>query len=235
MKNVLRNALLVAASFAATPALATDFSAVTSFTGMNGNGNFYYGSTDGSIAASTLFDTTGGCVFGPGSTCMHSATANLPQASTGGSYPTVSIPGDAIVLHPGNSSSLSVFSAFVAPVAQTYQYTIDLQSVGIDTTNGIGYTFFVDDKGALTFGNRATLTTYGAATTITGTGAFAQGDVFGVIIDDNGVYYGDSTALKFNVSAVPEPATWAMMLLGFGMVGFGLRRRSKQAVRVSFG
>ena len=27
------------------------------------------------------------------------------------------------------------------------------------------------------------------------------------------------------ITAVPEPATWAMMLLGFGMVGFGLRRR----------
>ncbi len=25
---------------------------------------------------------------------------------------------------------------------------------------------------------------------------------------------------------VPEPATWAMMLLGFGLVGFGLRRRN---------
>lgn len=27
-------------------------------------------------------------------------------------------------------------------------------------------------------------------------------------------------------AAVPEPATWAMMLAGFGMVGFGMRRRA---------
>ncbi|MBL0000449.1 MAG: PEP-CTERM sorting domain-containing protein [Sphingomonadales bacterium] len=27
-------------------------------------------------------------------------------------------------------------------------------------------------------------------------------------------------------SAVPEPATWAMMLLGFGFAGMMLRRRS---------
>jgi hypothetical protein len=26
-------------------------------------------------------------------------------------------------------------------------------------------------------------------------------------------------------SAVPEPATWAMMLLGFGAIGFSMRRR----------
>ncbi|MFD1788149.1 cistern family PEP-CTERM protein [Sphingomonas floccifaciens] len=27
-------------------------------------------------------------------------------------------------------------------------------------------------------------------------------------------------------SAVPEPATWAMMMLGFGVVGYGMRRRT---------
>jgi len=34
--------------------------------------------------------------------------------------------------------------------------------------------------------------------------------------------------------AVPEPATWAMMLVGFGTVGFALRRR-KARTAVSFG
>lgn len=34
--------------------------------------------------------------------------------------------------------------------------------------------------------------------------------------------------------AVPEPATWAMMMLGFGIVGSSIRRRRQQAVRVSF-
>lgn len=35
-------------------------------------------------------------------------------------------------------------------------------------------------------------------------------------------------------SAVPEPATWVMMLVGFGMVGFSLRSRRKQTVRVTY-
>jgi hypothetical protein len=34
--------------------------------------------------------------------------------------------------------------------------------------------------------------------------------------------------LTFTPSAVPEPATWAMMVGGFGLVGFGLRRRRGQ-------
>lgn len=38
-----------------------------------------------------------------------------------------------------------------------------------------------------------------------------------------------------NVQAVPEPATWGMMMLGMGMVGFGLRRRAgKVSTRVTF-
>ena len=55
----------------------------------------------------------------------------------------------------------------------------------------------------------------------------------------------DSQAVSFNmdsatnafeidnisISAVPEPATWAMMLLGFGAIGMGMRRQRKTAVR----
>lgn len=37
-----------------------------------------------------------------------------------------------------------------------------------------------------------------------------------------------------STSAVPEPATWAMMLAGFGAVGFALRRRAKVRTAVSF-
>lgn len=47
----------------------------------------------------------------------------------------------------------------------------------------------------------------------------------------NGSYGGNAT---FIPSAVPEPATWAMMLFGFGAVGFGMRRRKKDQVRVRF-
>lgn len=39
---------------------------------------------------------------------------------------------------------------------------------------------------------------------------------------------------NFTVNAVPEPATWAMMLLGFGAIGFGMRRRRSDTVRVRF-
>jgi hypothetical protein len=33
------------------------------------------------------------------------------------------------------------------------------------------------------------------------------------------------------VSGVPEPSTWAMMILGFGLVGFMLRNGRRQGAK----
>ena len=41
-------------------------------------------------------------------------------------------------------------------------------------------------------------------------------------------------ALTSASGAVPEPATWAMMLLGFGAIGFAVRRRHAVKTSVSF-
>jgi len=46
--------------------------------------------------------------------------------------------------------------------------------------------------------------------------------------------FGGSLAFAPAVSAVPEPATWAMMIIGFGAVGVAMRRRRRDHVRVSF-
>ena len=45
---------------------------------------------------------------------------------------------------------------------------------------------------------------------------------------------GTATGVVPPPSGVPEPATWAMMMLGFGAMGFALRRRQKVSARVRF-
>ncbi|QYE33639.1 PEPxxWA-CTERM sorting domain-containing protein (plasmid) [Polymorphobacter megasporae] len=47
------------------------------------------------------------------------------------------------------------------------------------------------------------------------------------------LYDGDEGAsYSFNAvtAAVPEPATWAMMIIGFGVVGLGMRHRSTRSI-----
>ena len=48
---------------------------------------------------------------------------------------------------------------------------------------------------------------------------YVNGNVVGS--SHNGSYVGN-----LNIAAVPEPATWGMMLIGFGAIGWQLRRRS---------
>lgn len=61
-----------------------------------------------------------------------------------------------------------------------------------------------------------------------------DGDYFTkVVFDATGAGVADLRQLRisgFTPGAVPEPATWAMMLLGFGIVGGAMRRRRKVGV-----
>ncbi|UZK67796.1 PEPxxWA-CTERM sorting domain-containing protein [Sphingomonas sp. M1-B02] len=45
---------------------------------------------------------------------------------------------------------------------------------------------------------------------------------------------GNVSAIPVAVPSVPEPATWAMMLMGFGAIGAGMRRGKKQNVGPQF-
>lgn len=51
----------------------------------------------------------------------------------------------------------------------------------------------------------------------------------------NGVTFTGGNGIASSISAaVPEPATWAMMILGFGVLGGALRRRQKGVTTVRF-
>lgn len=51
---------------------------------------------------------------------------------------------------------------------------------------------------------------------------------------DGNDYNGNFRITAASVGAVPEPATWAMMLAGFGMIGFAARRRSSVKTTVRY-
>ncbi len=78
------------------------------------------------------------------------------------------------------------------------------------------------------------LTTYGFTA---GVGSGWNGQFTGAIDDLRfGVDGQEAAAFNFevaSVAAVPEPASWAMMIVGMGAIGGSLRRRAKTAVRLA--
>ena len=65
---------------------------------------------------------------------------------------------------------------------------------------------------------------------------FTGGDNYNKIVitqTAGGGYESDNHTVGFytSVGGIPEPATWAMMIMGFGLVGVAARRRSSMATR----
>ncbi|SIN68091.1 PEP-CTERM protein-sorting domain-containing protein [Parasphingorhabdus marina DSM 22363] len=61
--------------------------------------------------------------------------------------------------------------------------------------------------------------------------AFTSLEIRALAGRDDGFAFDD---VKFGAAAVPEPATWAFMILGFGAIGGAMRRQRKANVKVSF-
>lgn len=63
---------------------------------------------------------------------------------------------------------------------------------------------------------------------------FASTGIFSWDLPDNVSFVSSSGVFMAaaNASGVPEPTTWAMMLVGFGAIGFTMRRKQHQTLRV---
>jgi len=121
----------------------------------------------------------------------------------------------------GQGPTESLSQSFLTDLGAAYTLTFDLGAVGSSNINTVdvsvgGASQHFDLSGVTDFD--AAFGHYGLAFTGTGhdTVTFTVGSFFNDDID---------TVLD-NVSiAVPEPATWALMIGGFGMAGAMLRRR----------
>ncbi|MEO6382126.1 MAG: FxDxF family PEP-CTERM protein [Nitrobacter sp.] len=127
----------------------------------------------------------------------------IPQTGTGSGAVTTST---ALF---GSSIDTDLLSVFVNGLAANVTYRDSLGNVCLVRNVG---TCGADETYAI---NNVPIT-FGALNTITVNG-LSRG---------NGSFGGNAT---FIPSPVPEPATWAMMLVGFGAVGFSMRRARKSS------
>ena len=230
--KILAAAVLFAAASAAS---AATYDAFTSFDGVGSStdGAFTFGEYDG--VTFTVFDTTGYSTF-PG-TLSYSMAGNyypvVVKTATGGSYVsnTVTIPNDALILHPGpNPANGGPYAAirFAAPTAGVY--TIAASAVQVDRDINRIDAGFVFRGSAASFDlgspGLTTLSNYTPAS-LNATRAFAAGEMLTLLIGNAGNYRSDTTAVKFSLStaAVPEPAAWSLLIAGFALTGAAMRRR----------
>lgn len=121
--------------------------------------------------------------------------------------------------------------------------TITRTDGGLFDFLGLDLTYAYDDQNAFFTGGVATFLFNGGASSQTRafdalagfqTFNFNATGISSVQITADSPFAIDNVRLNAVAAAVPEPATWAMMLVGFGAIGFSMRRRrSAQALRTA--
>lgn len=112
----------------------------------------------------------------------------------------------------------------------------------LDTYNAL--TLLFANGTTTTYNGAQIINGTGVSSTVTDTGSPTDSSTNGVVtyrVIDNGplingaTFASSSNAFEFdNLAAVPEPAAWGMMILGFGLVGGVMRRRRSANVTVRF-
>jgi hypothetical protein len=168
--------------------------------------------------------TTGGVAIGP------LVQIKTPPADSDGAPPANSTyPGSAYLSVLAGGQAEFLFSSAVSGFSFDWGSIDSYNTLTLFTTDGPDTVIPGSDFFTPADGNQVAPGTNGLFTA-TGTG----GTLF------NGFRL-NSSANSFEIdnvavaAAVPEPATWAMMLIGFGAVGFGMRRRrGKEKLRVRY-
>jgi hypothetical protein len=109
--------------------------------------------------------------------------------------------------------------SYVIPASGDYWIEALGAQGGSGTAFG-GYGALAAGEFALSVGTRLEIVVGGA-----GSGVF-----FGVTNASGGG--GGGGSFVWETGAVPEPSTWAMILMGFAGLGYAAHRRSKQAIRI---
>jgi hypothetical protein len=203
-ENFMKTFGLVATSVAALLASTSANAAVTIALGSNGGA--FVSLTNAGLAGGSIATLSGGTIYN-----SDQPFADIPAGGVFGSTflaagPTSGAPA-TLTFAPGVTSI-----SFLWGSPDTYNlFTVEdtLSNVSIVTASDLG---FAVTNGNQSFSQYVTVTATGGATLKSFTfNNSPSSDAFEVA--------------NFSLGAVPEPATWAMMIGGFALAGISLRRR----------
>ncbi len=131
----------------------------------------------------------------------------------------------------GNGSPMNLFLG--SPFTASGETTV---SPGISVTAGQLYVAYLT-----VFGNAGPdgTITFDLGTSNPDLGYFVFNNTDNPVGDSSWNYFANFGNARFSATfdaqaAVPEPSTWALMILGFGAMGFAMRRRQKITTSVSY-
>jgi hypothetical protein len=214
----------------ASAAEAATYDAFASFDGTQGAGGFIYlkvGAIPGAPASpltsgSTCVVTSDFCLQDNGG--LPGAYKSLTSFSEG----TYTVPDDRLLMHPGSANPIAIL--FAAPKAGEYDYLASFDVLD-RSPSGVFVMTLTNAGGTVAATPAGLLNAQNLGFTRSGSITLAKGEIFGFILNNGGNYSNDSTGVSFRLHSadVPEPASWALMIAGFGLAGTALRRRVARA------
>lgn len=249
MRNRIFSAFAASALAMASPAAAATFDVVADYN----TAAFTYGfGSAGATFTALTNNYAGGCQNRAAFTCHANASPfDLPSIGKNiGAIPitfaNVTLPNDVVFLHPGAITGQDAILRFTA--ATSNMYTLSGKFIRLDAiltpnggqdgisasifkVSGSTYTSLYSD--ILVGGLNSSIGFTGLSTTL------AAGDSIEFAVNRRTAFNTDSTGLQAiitsggGVPGIPEPATWAMLIIGFGLVGGTARRRMSTAKSIA--
>jgi hypothetical protein len=159
-------------------------------------------------------------------------TLGVPFAAATAVFPT-----SVLDIHPGFADDVII--RFIAPTAGTYTYSGLFEILDFQAPTGIIGEIYKNDEqlySQLLQGPKADLANLlpGGVINFSGSVDLAAGDILSFASNRAGDFTFDSTGFAVTITSdVPEPSTWAMMILGFAGVGFMTYSRRKQTAALA--
>ena len=238
MKLTFGIAVLAAATVAPAPAIAAT-SLANAFT----TPGFTFGIGTGGTSFTPFANSYSSCFGSSDFRCVTNAGSStvpvIGKYSGTGSYSfgTPTVTNDLLFLHPGPDAGQDAILRFTASTTQTYSLTgaFDRLDASNGSGNGVQGSIYATTGGVTTqiFTGTVTNASYLNNAFFNNLRvSLHSGDTLDFVVNNRGDYSYDSTGLGGSLVAVPEPAQWALLIGGFGVVGGALRARRRKHVLI---